>query len=61
MHNDGKNLAVPIMAEWLVKMVKVAEMAKLSSLIREKTICFLLIGNLYRLFAQNRKKHELMI
>lgn len=52
-----ENLALPAMEEWLVEMMELAEMAKMTSLIREKTIFTFILHT----FCVKQEKKEFML
>lgn len=58
MHKDEKKLEIPTTEEWIVKITELAEMAKLTYVVRDKTMCTFIRD--WKLFAKNEKS-ELVI
>lgn len=57
-----KDSGIPTMEEWLVKVTELAEVAKLTSLIRERTITTFISGwNILMDFLLKKEENKLVI
>lgn len=60
--NDWKGNEIPTVEDWMIKLIELTEMAKLTSLVRGKTIrTFLTDWKPYMEFLLKEEKSELII